>query len=69
MRIPSVEQVELGNHMELSLTGHADKWARQSNISGRTVAEQSRWMEPEESRSSDSCQTPVCEGLTQTFWL
>ena len=30
MRIASVEQVELGNIMELSVTGHVLKWARQS---------------------------------------
>ena len=34
MRIASVEQVELGNIMRLSITGHALKCARQSNRSG-----------------------------------
>ena len=34
MRIASVEQVEMGNIMELSITGHELKWARQSNFSG-----------------------------------
>ena len=33
-RIPSVEHVELGNIMELSITGHVLRWARQSNLSG-----------------------------------
>ena len=33
MRIASVEQVKLGNIMELSITGHVLKWARQSNLS------------------------------------
>ena len=40
MKIASVEQVELGNIMELSITGHVLTWARQLNFSGRTVAEQ-----------------------------
>ena len=34
MRIASVEQVELGNIMELSITGQVLKWARPSNLSG-----------------------------------
>ena len=34
MRIASVEQVELGNIMELSITGRVLKWARPSNLSG-----------------------------------
>ena len=46
MRIASVEQVELGNIMELSITAHVLNWARQSNLSGRTVAEKRIWMEP-----------------------
>ena len=35
MRIASVKQAELGNIMELSITGHATKWARQSKLSRR----------------------------------
>ena len=34
MRIASVEQIEPGNIMELSITGQMLKWARQSNLSG-----------------------------------
>ena len=34
MRIESVEQIELGNIMELSITGQVFRWARQSNLSG-----------------------------------
>ena len=34
MRIASVEQTELGNNMELPITCHVLKWARQSNLSG-----------------------------------
>ena len=34
MRIASVEKVELGNLMELSITGQVLRWARQSNLSG-----------------------------------
>ena len=35
MRIASVEHVELGSIMELSVTNHVLKWARQSNLSRR----------------------------------
>ena len=34
MRIVSVEQVELGNIMELPITDQVLRWARQSNLSG-----------------------------------
>ena len=34
MRIVSVEQIELGNIIELSITGQVLRWARQSNLSG-----------------------------------
>ena len=34
MRIASVEHIELGNVMELSITGQVLRWARQSNLSG-----------------------------------
>ena len=34
MRIASVEQIELGNIMELSIMGQVLKWARQMNLSG-----------------------------------
>ena len=34
MRIASVEQIELGNIMELSITGQVLRWARQSDLSG-----------------------------------
>ena len=34
MRIASVEQIELGNIMELSIAGQVLRWARQSNLSG-----------------------------------
>ena len=34
MRIASVEQIELGNIMELSITGQVLRWARHSNLSG-----------------------------------
>ena len=33
-RIASVEQIELGNIMELSITGQVLRWARQVNLSG-----------------------------------
>ena len=34
MRIASVEQTELGNIMDLSITGQVFRWARQSNFTG-----------------------------------
>ena len=34
MRIASVERIELGNIMELSITGQVLKWARHPNLSG-----------------------------------
>ena len=34
MRIASVEHIELGNIMELSITGQVLMWARQSNLDG-----------------------------------
>ena len=34
MSIGSVEQIELGNIMELSITGQVIKWARRSNLCG-----------------------------------
>ena len=34
MRIESVEQIELGNIMELPIAGQVLMWARQSNFSG-----------------------------------
>ena len=34
MRIASVEQIEPGNIMELSITGQVLRWARQSSLSG-----------------------------------
>ena len=34
MRIESVEQIELGNIMELPIAGQVLRWARQSNLSG-----------------------------------
>ena len=36
-RIASVEQIELGNIMEISITGQVLRWARQSNLSGGLV--------------------------------
>ena len=34
MRIASVVQVEVGSFVELSVSGHVLKWARQSKLSG-----------------------------------
>ena len=58
MRITSVEQVELGNNMELSVIGHVLD-GQDNRISLETVAGQSRWLEHEESKSFDGCQAPV----------
>ena len=56
MRIESVEQIKLGNNMELSITGPVLRWARHSNLFWSGVVAQSGWMELEESQSSDSRQ-------------
>ena len=47
MIIASVEQVEVGNIMELSITGHVLKRARQSNL---FVAGKNKKVESEESQ-------------------
>ena len=49
LRIASVEQIELGQPHGVV------KWARQAKLL-RRVAEKRRWMELEESQSSDTCQ-------------
>ena len=54
MRIESVEQIELCNITELSITGQVLRRARQSFW--RSVVAKSGWMEHEESQSSDSRQ-------------
>ena len=54
LRIASAEQIELGNIMELSITGQVLKWAIESRW--RTVTAQSGWMELEGSQPLDSCQ-------------
>ena len=44
MRIASVEQIELGNLMELSITGQVLRWARQSNLSrGLSLRKSNGW--------------------------
>ena len=59
MRIASVEQIELGNIMELSITGQAIE------LLSRSVATQSGWMEPEESQSSEGRETLAREDPPQ----
>ena len=58
--IASVQQIEL-NLMELSVTRHVLKKKKRKTIKPlkRSTAEQSRWMELEESQSSDSYQAPA----------
>ena len=55
MMIANVEQVDLGNIMELRVIGHVLKWAGQTHLR-ESVAEQCSRMEPEKSHSIDSCQ-------------
>ena len=44
MRIANVKQTELGNIMELSITGQVLRWARQSNLSGGVLLRKAdRW--------------------------
>ena len=47
MRIASVEQIELGNIMELSITGSGAEVNKAVEPLGRSVAAHSGWMEPE----------------------
>ena len=59
MRIASVEQIELGNIMELSITGQVLRWARQSNLSGGLSLRKADGWNFEESQSPDSRQAPA----------
>ena len=59
MSIASVEHAEFGNIMELSVTGHVLIWAKKLKSLKWSIAEQNRWMEPEESKPLDSCQEPA----------
>ena len=56
MKIASVEQIELGNIMELSTTGQVLRWARRSNLSGGVSLRRADGWEPEESQPSDGRQ-------------
>ena len=56
MRIASVEQIELGNFMELSITGQVLKWARQSNLSGGLFLRKSDGWNLKNHSQLDSCQ-------------
>ena len=54
IRIASIEQVELGNIMELSNHGSCAQMGKIIEPLWRTVGEQGRWLEPGESQSHDS---------------
>ena len=69
MRIASVEQIELGNIMELSVTGQVLRWARQSNFLGGVFATESGWMEPEKSQPLDSRQALAWRRCTPACWV
>ena len=43
IRNASVEQIELGNIMELSITGQVLRWARQTNLSGLSLCKADGW--------------------------
>ena len=55
-RIANVEQIELGNIMELSITGAADSRSKTSKPVWKSVFVQSEWMEHEESQPPEDCQ-------------
>ena len=59
MRIASVEQIGLGDIMELSITGQVLRWAKAIEPLWRTVTAQRGWMEPEASQPPDSCRAPA----------
>ena len=72
MRIASVEQVELGNIMELSITGHVHKMGKAVKFSGGLSLSKANGLELEESQSPGSCQAPAWEDspsmLVITIW-
>ena len=55
IRIASVEQLELGNIMELSVTGHVLKWAGETNVSGRASLSKADGWNLEESLLPGTC--------------
>ena len=64
MRIASVEQIELGNLVELSITGQVLKWARQSNLSGGLSLRKSDGWNLK-NHTLDSCQALARENSSQ----
>ena len=65
-RIASVEQIELGNIMELSITGQVLKWARQMNLSGGlSLRKSDGWNLKKESQPLDSCHALARENSSQ----
>ena len=56
MMIASVEQVELGNIMELSVTGHVLRWARQSHYPGGASLSKADGWNLKNHSYTDSCQ-------------
>ena len=68
MRIASVEQIELGNLMELSDHRSGAQVGKAIESVWRVVFAQIRWMELEESQPLDSCQALARENSSQLCW-
>ena len=67
MRIPECRTSRIGQPYGIVTHGSRAQMGKTIKHIRQTVAEQSRWMEPEESRSSASCQTPPCEDSRKVF--
>ena len=65
MRIASVEKVELGNIMELSVVGQILKWERQMNLSGGLSLCSAVGWNTKKPWSSDGRPTLACEDSPQ----
>ena len=68
MKIASVEQIELGKIMELSITGQVLRWARRSkSTGGLSLREAEEWKL--KNHSHCSCQNICVRRLTPACWL
>ena len=67
-RIASVEHIELGNIMELSINGQVVKWARRSNLSGCLSLRNADGWNLKNRSHLDSCEAPCVRKLTPAYW-
>ena len=70
MKIESVEQIELGSIMELSITGQVLRWARQSNLSGEaSLRKPDGWNMKNRSRLTVRAGEKDPGAITLVLWL